>query len=277
MAVEVGKSDSGTQRTRRNIMKMGAIAVPATFVTVNSASAGGLVCGILGLFGVQCPPIGTGNGKGGNKGNCFLRGTKILTAGGERNIEDLAVGDLLPTMFGGLRPVQWIGRYRYTKSEPSKPWAESARPVRIARSALASNVPHADLYVTAAHSLLIDGVLVPAELLINGTTIARYEPEGDEMEFFHIKLESHDVVYAEGVPAETLLDVGESFANFADYHRRYGMPTRQETPCVPVIPVHGGRVELMSRARSALSPWIDLRDHADVVRDRLEEGAYSLV
>ena len=276
MAVEVGKSDSGTQRTRRNIMKMGAIAVPATLVTVNSASAG-LVCGILGLFGVQCPPIGTGNGNGGNKSNCFLSGTKILTAGGERNIEDLAVGDLLPTMFGGLRPVQWIGRYRYTKSEPSKPWAESARPVRIARSALASNVPHADLYVTAAHSLLIDGVLVPAELLINGTTITRHEPKGDEMEFFHIKLESHDVVYAEGVPAETLLDVSESFANFADYHRRYGMPTRQETPCVPVIPVHGGRVELMSRARSALSPWIDLRDHAEVVRDRLEEGAYSLV
>lgn len=276
MAVEVGKSDSGTQRTRRNIMKMGAIAVPATLVTVNSASAG-LVCGILGLFGVQCPPIGTGNGNGGNKSNCFLSGTKILTAGGERNIEDLAVGDLLPTMFGGLRPVQWIGRYRYTKSEPSKPWAESARPVRIARSALASNVPHADLYVTAAHGILIDGVLVPAELLINGTTITRHEPKGDEMEFFHIKLESHDVVYAEGVPAETLLDVSESFANFADYHRRYGMPTRQETPCVPVIPVHGGRVELMSRARSALSPWIDLRDHAEVVRDRLEEGAYSLV
>ena len=276
MAVEVGKSNSGTQRTRRNIMKMGAIAVPATLVTVNSASAG-LVCGILGLFGVQCPPIGTGNGNGGNKSNCFLSGTKILTAGGERNIEDLAVGDLLPTMFGGLRPVQWIGRYRYTKSEPSKPWAESARPVRIARSALASNVPHADLYVTAAHSLLIDGVLVPAELLVNGTTITRHEPKGDEMEFFHIKLESHDVVYAEGVPAETLLDVSESFANFADYHRRYGMPTRQETPCVPVIPVHGGRVELMSRARSALSPWIDLRDHAEVVRDRLEEGAYSLV
>jgi hypothetical protein len=26
--------------------------------------------------------------------------------------------------------------------------------------------------------------------------------------------------------------------------------------------------------RSALSPWIDLRDRADVVRDRVEEGAY---
>ena len=34
----------------------------------------------------------------------------------------------------------------------------------------------------------------------------------------------------------------------------------------------GGREELRSRFRSALSPWIDLRNPADVVRDRLEEG-----
>ena len=211
------------------------------------------------------------------RGNCFLRGTKILTTEGERKIEDRAVGDLLPTKFGGLRPVQWIGRYPIKKSAPSKAWVKDALPIRIARSALAPNVPHADLYVPAAHSLLIDGVLAPAALLINGMTITRYEPEGDELEFFHIKPESHDVVYAEGAPAETLLDVSESFANFADYLRRYGMPTRRETPCLPVIPVHGGRVELMSRARSALSPWIDLRDRADIVRDRLEEGAYTLV
>jgi hypothetical protein len=218
-----------------------------------------------------------GSGTGGHNGNCFLRETKILTAEGERNIEDLAVGDLLPTMFGGLRPVQWIGRYRYKKSDSSKPWAENALPVRIARSALAPNVPHADLYVTAAHSLLVDDVLVPAELLINGTTITRYEPEGDEVEFFHVKLESHDVIYAEGALAETLLNVEESAVNFAEYFRLYGMPTIEETPCVPVIPILGGRDELMSRARSALSPWIDLRDRADVVRDQLEEGAHSLV
>ena len=114
-------------------------------------------------------------------------------------------------MFGGLRPVQWIGRYPIRKSDPSKPWVKDALPVRIARSALAPNVPHADLCVTALHGLLIDGVLVPAEALINGTTIARYEPEGNEMEFFHIKLESHDVIYAEGAPAETLLHVDEFF------------------------------------------------------------------
>ena len=196
----------------------------------------------------------------------------IRTVEGERKIEDLAIGDLLPTVFGGLRPVQWIGRYPIKKSDPAKPWAKDARPVRIARSALAPNVPHADLCVTAHHSLLIDGVLVPAEMLVNGTTITRHEPESDEMEFFHVKLESHDVIYAEGVAAETLVHVNESFVNFADYLRRYGTPVTDEVRCAPVVPV-GGREELKSRFRSALSPWIDFRNQADAVRDRIEEGA----
>jgi hypothetical protein len=207
--------------------------------------------------------------------NCFLKGTKIRTVEGERKIEDLAIGDLLPTMSGGLRAVQWIGRYSRKKSDPSKAWVKDALPVRIDRSALAPNVPHADLYVTAAHSLLIDGVLVPAELLINGATITRYEPESDELDFFHIKLESHDVVYAEGVPTETLFYVDESFVNFADYLRQYGMPAAEDGRCAPVVSI-GGRAELMSRFRSALSPWIDLRNQADVVRDRLEERGVTL-
>jgi hypothetical protein len=119
---------------------------------------------------------------------------------------------------------------------------------------------------------LVEGVLAPAETLINGTTITRYEArEYDELEFFHIKLESHDVIYAEGAPAETLLEVEEFAVNFADYHRRYGRPTTVEPRCAPLIPAWGGRNELKSRFRSALSPWIDLRNAADVVRDRLEE------
>ncbi len=157
-----------SRRTRRNIMGMGAI-LGSVVLAKTAAHA--------------CPPALC-------KTNCFLKGTKIETVDGERKVEDLKVGDLLPTMFGRLRPVQWIGRYPFKKSDPSKPWVKDALPVRIARSALAPDVPHADLYVTAAHSLLIDGVLVPAELLINGTTITRYEAhEYDELEYFHIKLD----------------------------------------------------------------------------------------
>jgi hypothetical protein len=179
-------------------------------------------------------------------------------------------------MSGAPRPVQWIGRYAVKKSDPSKDWATEALPVLIARSALAPDVPHADLTVTALHGVLIDGVLVPAEALMNGATIARHKPEGDEMEFFHVKLASHDVIYAEGAPVETLLHVDESFVNFAEYFRHYGTPA-DEARCAPYVHVQGGRAELMSRLRSALSPFIDLRDQADVVRDRLEEsGIVSL-
>ena len=97
---------------------------------------------------------------------------------------------------------------------------KDALPVRIARSALSPDVPHTDLYVTGYHSLLIDGVLVPAEMLINGVTATSCEArEYDQLEYFHIKLESHDVIYAEGAPVETLLTVDEFAVNFAGYLR----------------------------------------------------------
>ena len=225
----------GAQRTRRNIVKAAPIlasAVAVSLATTRNALA-------KDKDNDNGKAIGKGNGK---DANCFLKGTKIQTAEGERKVEDLAIGDLLPTMFGGLRPVQWIGRYPIRKSDPTKPWVKDALPVRIARSALAPDVPHADLYVRAVHSLLIDGVLVPAEVLINGTTITRYEArEYDELEFFHIKLESHDVVYAEGAPAETLLNVEESQSispsTFANTERQQQTRFR----CAPYVHAFGGR------------------------------------
>jgi hypothetical protein len=251
LTADVQDSAQTSRRTRRNIVGMGAIMGSLVLAKTTAALA--------------CPPALC-------RANCFLKGTKIETADGEREIENLAIGDLLPTMFGGLRPVQWIGRYPFKKTDPSKPWVKDALPIRIARSALSPGVPHADLYVTGGHSLLIDGVLVPAEALINGTTITRDEArEYDELEFFHVKLESHDVIYAEGAPAETLLSVQESAVNFADYLRRYGTAATDEDRCAPHIHIWGGRPELASRFRSALSPWIDLRNQADVIRDRLEE------
>src|SRR6516165_10459640 len=123
-----------------------------------------------------------GNSQGGQGGNgqgneqCFLKGTNIRTAEGDRRVEDLAMGDLLPTVLGGMCPIQWIGRYSLKKSDPTKAWVKKVLPVRLARSALALDVPCVDLYVTKEHELLIDGVLVTAGSLINGTTITVYNP-----------------------------------------------------------------------------------------------------
>ena len=70
-------------------------------------------------------------------------------------------------MFGGMRHIQCVGRFQFKKSDPSKAWVKGVLPVRIVRSALAPNVPQADLYVTQTHALVIDGVLVPAGNLVN--------------------------------------------------------------------------------------------------------------
>ena len=78
------------------------------------------------------------------------------------------------------------------------------------------------------------------------------------------------VIFAEGVPVETLLIVDESAVNFAEYFRMYGQPRTEMDRCAPLVPV-GGQAELTSRLRSAISPWFDRRDQVDVVRDRLEE------
>ena len=258
------------QRTRRNIVKAAPILASAVAVSLATTRTA--------FGGNDKGNNGNGNGNGGNHNgaNCFLKGTKILTADGERKIEDLANGDLLPTKFGGLRPIQWIGRYPLKKSDPCKPWVKAALPVQIARSALAPNVPHADLYVTGGHSLFLDGLLVPAGNLINGTSIRRDERDCDELEFFHIKLESHDVIYAEGAPVDTLLRVDECAVNFAEYFRKYGTPETQETRCAPWVTYGGGRGEFKSRIRSAMSPWLDCREPLDVIRDRLEERGLAL-
>jgi Hint domain len=179
--LDFAKPLTGIRRSRRNLVKMGVIGASAAFASL-----------------ITTRPVTAQNGQGQNNqgqnnqgqnnqgqnnqgqnnqgqnnqgGKCFLKGTTIRTADGNRKIEDLAVGDLLPTVFGGICAIQWIGHYPYKKSDQAKPWVKQVLPVRIARSALGPDMPHADLYVTKEHALLIDGVLVTAGSLINGTTI----------------------------------------------------------------------------------------------------------
>jgi hypothetical protein len=73
-----------------------------------------------------------------------------------------------------MRLIQWIARYRFKKSDPAKAWVREVLPVRVAKSAIRPDIPEADLYITKAHALFIDGVLVPVCNLINDTTITLF-------------------------------------------------------------------------------------------------------
>ena len=153
--------------------------------------------------------------------HCFLKGTQILTVQGERPIEDLRIGDLIATVSGEPKPIKWIGRLRVDRGSGAS-WNTAVAPIRIARGAFNGDLPHSDLYVSHGHRILINGLLIPAGDLVNGSSIARLTSmDVDVLEYLHIELASHEVILANGAPAETLEGNASrtDFDNFDEYRR----------------------------------------------------------
>lgn len=217
-------------------------------------------------------------GGGHQSHHCFLRGTRILTSGGEIPVEDLTIGALVETLNGPL-PVKWVGRQRFKKDSPS--WHWNVAPIRVARFALSDRYPRRDLYLSPRHSLFFEGFLIPVQWLVNGRSIALATMDDREViDYFHIELETHEVVFAEGAPAETLLITNdrEGFANFVEYERLYGADERPAMkPFAPILNYKGGRGELERLFRLALSPVVDIRDPIQRTRDRIAARAKLVV
>jgi hypothetical protein len=210
---------------------------------------------------------------------CFLKGTLIWTPSGETRIENLGVNDLVVTSSGGATSIQWVWR-RHFEREPGQKWDQKIVPIRVARSALGQNTPHRNLYLSPYHCLYLDGILIPVVDLINNSTIARCNAEDlREIEYFHIKLERHSVIYAEGAACETLraiTAVNSDSVEFEEYRRLYGEPSLPDEPVAPVLGYNGGKARLRGRIRSAISLVVDVRSKLEIVRDDLRERAQSL-
>jgi Hint domain len=251
---------SSPRRTRRNLLATGSLLAGAALSQLGNRRASA-----QGAAPAPAPPA-----RPAPSNACFFRETRLLTPDGERKIEDLRIGDLLTTLSGEAKPIKWIGRRVYRRSTGSK-HAESVLPVRVARGALGSDAPHRDLFISQQHALWIDGLFLD---LVNGSSITVHS-EPSEIEYLHVKLARHDVIFAEGAPSETLLVHSgnvERFDNFAEYLRLYGEDATEEARCAPVA-FGSTREKLMSRLRSAVSPWIDCRNEFDKARDRIEELA----
>jgi hypothetical protein len=202
---------------------------------------------------------------------CFLRGTRIRTPQGETGVEDLRIGDLVETLRGHPLPIKWVGRQVFKKT--SERWHKSVLPVRVSRSAIDDGIPHADLYLSPAHRLYLDSVLIAAESLINGNSIVQAMPDGRHaIEYFNIEFEQHEVIFAEGAAAETYQGSSnrEFFDNFIEYERLYGRDRRAAVlPYAPVIEYNDRRDELKRLIRRAVSPLFDIRDPLQVTYDRI--------
>jgi hypothetical protein len=185
---------------------------------------------------------------------CFVLGTRILTRRGEVAVEDLRVGDKAMAMLGGgFSTITWIGHRRVVCSlakRPTEQW-----PLRVRAGAFGVGKPHTDLLLSPDHAVHVNGSLIPIRYLENGTTVVRAPM--DEVTYYHVELEQHDLLVAEGLPAESYLDTGNRAdftgvsrdAALADQDERNARQVWASRSCLP-LQVSG---PVVSEARAMLA------------------------
>jgi hypothetical protein len=139
---------------------------------------------------------------------CFAAGTRITTPDGEVAVEALREGQRVVMASGETAPVVWLGHH--VADCRTHPRAEEVWPIRIAAGAFGDKLPVRDLALSPDHAVLVDGVLVPARYLVNGSSITRQQVE--EVTYWHVELPEHGALLAEGLPCESYLDTGNRAA-----------------------------------------------------------------
>lgn len=135
----------------------------------------------------------------------FTRGTHItMSDGRQTKIEDLRIGDKVLTRDDGPQTIRWIG---YSTTRAIGDFA----PIRISKGVLNNINP---LVVSPNHRLFIyqrrdeleagrSEILIKAKYLVNGTTVRQME--GGFVDYFQILFDTHQIIFAEGIAAESLL------------------------------------------------------------------------
>jgi len=200
---------------------------------------------------------------------------------GQKRVENLKIGDEVMTASGVARPIKWIGRRSY--SGRFVMGRKDILPVCMKAGALADNVPKRDLWISPNHAMYLDGVLIEAKDLVNGVSIVQAE-RVEQVEYFHIELETHDVIIAQGALSETFIDDDSRlmFHNAHEYRTLYtDAPAALARYCAARLD-EGYEVEAI-RQRLALRAGLvssdektaragDLRGYVDRVSTDLIEG-----
>jgi autotransporter passenger strand-loop-strand repeat protein/T5SS/PEP-CTERM-associated repeat protein len=198
--------------TQAEIFVAGTSIVGDAFVanTLTLFGGGGLELGTL-AFGADAVSGGylTTSDGGIVEVRCFVAGTRIRTDRGEVAVEAIRVGDKVCVLLGdgpagdGVASVIWVGRREVDCARhpaPGKVW-----PVRVAAGAFGPGQPHSALFLSPDHAVYVRDVLIPVRYLVNGSTIVQVMRQ--RVVYHHLELAEHDVLLAQGLPAESFLDM----------------------------------------------------------------------
>lgn len=148
---------------------------------------------------------------------CLTGDAMVRTASGEIAAENLCVGDLVLTQDHGAQPIRWIGTSTHSPKTNSKD-----NPVCIPQNALANGIPSQDLFLSPQHRVLIRSVVAErmfdaaeiftaAKRLIGVNGIHAKTP-AESVTYYHLLLDHHEIILANGAPVESLLIAPQSAA-----------------------------------------------------------------
>lgn len=133
---------------------------------------------------------------------CYVAGTRILTVQGPRAVETLRPGDMVVTRDNGPQPLRWTGSRRVRGTGDHAP-------IRFAPGAVGNTAAlwvspqHRMLHVSPRATLYFGDpeVFLSARHMVNGTSIT--VTDRDLVGYYHLMFDRHEVIYAEGAPAES--------------------------------------------------------------------------
>ena len=159
---------------------------------------------------------------------CFAEGTCIATRRGAISVDQLRIGEEVRTR-DGWRPVRWLGQRRVDCA--SHPHPGSVWPIRLRAGAFGASGPERDLELSPEHAVFTRGVLIPVEALVNGVTISQVQRP--LVTYWHVELETHDVIFAEGLAVESYMENGNR-QDFDATETNAG-PLNDMPPCAPIL------------------------------------------
>ena len=143
---------------------------------------------------------------------CFAAGTLIETPAGPTPVEALRVDDAVYIVRGGTAPIRWINSSRACAIRLAR--APKLAPVRITAGALGGGLPQRDLLVSRQHRMLVrsrvaERMFGAPEVLVSAIRLTALpgiyvDKSVTEVEYFHILFDTHEIIFAEGAPSESL-------------------------------------------------------------------------
>ena len=237
--LEITAFNAGDKVELPNLVFTGTTIVTAG--TIDLVNAGGTIVGDV-LYGGTVVGATLAAGIVG-AAPCFAAGTRIATTRGPVAVEQLGLGAAVRLARGGTAPVLWLGHRTVDCSRHPRP--RDVMPVRVMADAFGSGQPSGELLLSPDHAVFIDGVLIPVRYLLNGATVVQEAVV--RVTYWHVELDHHDVLLAEGLACESYLDTGNrgAFANGGGatmMHADFALRVWERESCAPLV-VDGAELE----------------------------------